>query len=337
MPVIIYIDMNSFFVSCHQIENSWMKNKPVVVSGTSRRAVVASASYEARKYNIKSAMPLYKAYELCPTLIKINTDFKLYQSYSQKLFKFLSKKYSKLIEQCSIDEFYLDITASYQKYGSALNCAQTIQQEIREKFDLPCSIGISFNKVLAKIASKLKKPEGITIINKKNLKTKLYVLPISEMTGIGPKTSNKLKKININYIGDLAINTNYEVLKEILGKRYETLIKQAQGKTDENVNLNRQAERKSVGRDQTLEYDSYDQEFLEKMLKKLAHDVAIRAQKQKFVGTTLVCGFKINRKQCQLLDATNDKEIIYQTSLALFAQIWTHQQLVRALRIALKK
>lgn len=342
MLVIIYIDMNSFFVSCHQAKDASLKNKPVVVSSDSRRAVVASASYEARQYGIHSAMPLYQAYHLCPTLIKINTDFQLYTTYSQKLLKFLSRKYSKLIEQCSIDEYCLDITDIYQKYGSTLKCAQKIQKDIKQKFDLPCSIGISFNKVLAKIASKLKKPEGISIINQKNLRTTLWPLPIAEMSGIGPKTSSKLKKLKINRIGDLATTTKYEQLKEILGKRYETLIQQAQGKTHETVNLNRQSERKSVGRDQTLEYDSDDQEFLQKMLKKLAHDVATRAQKRKFSGKTLVCGFKINRqkwksKQCQLEHETNEEKIIYQTSVQLFNQIWANNQPVRALRIALKK
>lgn len=341
MPVIIYIDMNSFFVSCHQVKNQELKDKPVVVSGDSRRAVVASASYEARKFSIRSGMPLYQAYNLCPTLVKINTDFKLYKNYSKKIFNFLAKKFSKLIEQCSIDEYCLDITDTYQSYGSTLNCAKKIQEEILKKFDLPCSIGISFNKVLAKMASKLEKPQGIAIVNHNNLKEKLYFLPIEKMNGIGPKTSIKLKTLNIYKIGDLVANTNYQALKEILGKRYLILINQAQGKTKETINLNSQKEYKSIGRDLTLEYDSNEEEILKAILKKLAHDVATNAKKRKFTGKTLVCGFKFNNKwttkQCQLENPTNDEKTIYELSLILFDKIWKSEQLIRALRIAIKK
>lgn len=342
MKIFVYVDMNAFFVSCHQLETPELENKPVVVSSNSRRAVICSASYETRKYGIKSAMPLFKARELCPELILIPVNFKLYQTYSNKIFIFLSTTFTNKIEQTSIDEYCLDITNIYQQYENIESCAEAIQNQLLTTLRLSCSIGVSFTKVLAKIASKLKKPAGISLIMPDNLKTVLYPLPIEEMIGIGPKTSAKLHELKINTIGDLALYEDGATLTAILGKRYFTLQARAQGIViEEDITINEEKKRKSVGRDYTLEYDSNHPQFLCLMLRKIAIEVANRMKKQEVAGKTILCGFKINRdrwisKQTQLKIPTNDPKIIYETSIRLFIQIWKYPQKIRALRIAVK-
>jgi len=340
MKAIIYIDMNSFFVSCHQVKNPNLKNKPVVVSGDSRRAVVCSASYEARKYNIKSAMPLYQAKILCPWLIKVNIEHELYAFCSAKIFSFLEKQFTTNIEICSIDEYCLDVTNIYRKYGSVLKCAQIIQKTIFNVFQLPCSIGISFTTFLAKMASKTNKPNGIFMIKPSELPTKIWLLPIQEMHGIGQKTAIKLKSININTIGELVIVDNYQLLKKVIGKKYLNFINQAQGKVLE-IPVASSKIIKSVGCDLTLEYDSSDEDFLKIQIKKMTKTVAQRASALSLVGRVIVFGFKVNSarwmtKQISLQVYINNYETIFDTVIMLFSRIWKQQQ-IRALRISLKK
>lgn len=340
MQLIIYIDINSFFVSCHQAKNTNLKNKNVIVASDSRRAVVVSASYPARKLGIKAGMPLYQTKNICPNAIYVKPDRNLYLSYSHKILNYLKNNFTNLVERCSIDEYCLDITNIYHKYGSPTQCAQVIQAQLLTILDLPCSIGISFTKQLAKIASKLKKPQGIAIIMPEDLATVLFPLTIENLNGIGPKTATKLKTFNINTINDLVNHQDELTLNAVFGKRYKVWIDQALGKTTAKVNFNHKTIEKSIGRDYTLEYDSNNLAYLTTILKNLVEQVMNKVNKKSFMGKTIVCGFKFDRSHWttkQMTIATPiDKIVMYQTVLLLFNKIWKFPQNVRALRVALK-
>ena len=210
MQVIFHIDLNAFYASAEISRNPSLKGKPVVISGKSKRSIITTASYEARKYGIHSAMPLFQAKQLCKDLIILPADFELYHRLSNEFFTIIAS-YSEILEVASIDECYLDVTAIIQeKKIHPVVLAKDIQTKVYEQLNLQCSIGISPNKFLAKMASDMKKPMGITVLTRNNLKEVMWPLDIKDMFGIGKKTQPKLRAVGINTIGDLADYKNYD-------------------------------------------------------------------------------------------------------------------------------
>lgn len=338
--VILYIDMNSFFVSCHEIINPQLKNKPVVVASSSRRAIVSSASYTARKYQIRSAMPLYQAKQICPQLICLSADFSLYTLYARKIYKLLKTMITNKIEIASTDEYCLDITDVYHKYGTVKNCAIFIQKLILEKIKLPCSIGVSYNKFLAKMASKINKPQGIFIFNENNIAQKLWPLDIKDLYGIGKKTADRLRKHNINTIYDFAHCQDSNLLLGLYGKGYVVLQKKALGINDTDFDFEF-IKRKSLSYDFTLEYDTSDILLIHDYILKLALKIHFKTKILLVGGKQVTFAFKNEQrkwisKQMQLETFTNNLDVIYSTALILFEQIW-NQKPIRALRINLGK
>lgn len=219
MRVIFLIDMNSFFVSCSIATNPSLKGKAIVIANSSRRAIVCAVSYEAKKLGIKVPMPLYQAKQIYLAVEIVAPDFKLYFKYSEKIFEFISLNYTKNIEVASIDECYIDVTEIYKNYPTIYQLANEMQKRIYQEIGIPSSIGISYNKFLAKMASELKKPMGITIIrDQQDAKNLIHPLVIEMMYGVSKQTAIKLKQLNINYIADLAKNNAYESLQPIFGK-----------------------------------------------------------------------------------------------------------------------
>jgi len=194
MRKILHVDMDAFFASIEVVRNPSLKGKPIVITNSiGDRGVVSTASYEARKYGIHSAMPLKKAKRLCKNLIVIRGNFSLYNEISHKIMEILSD-FTDKIEVRSIDEAYLDVTETVGIFGSALEIGRKIKRVIKEKFNLTCSVGISYNKLLAKIATELSKPDGLLEIKKDDLEKYYYPLPIEKIPGIGPKSVRVLKK-----------------------------------------------------------------------------------------------------------------------------------------------
>ena len=186
--VILHIDLNSYFASAEILKNSALEGQPVVVAGLHRRSVVSTArSYEARKYGVHSAMPLHMAMEKCPNLVVVQGDYGWYEELSNRFFKYL-RRFSSLIEPASIDECYMDVTDVIKDYKRPLDLAWQIQKSVQKDLKLPCSIGVAPNKFLAKMASDMRTPMGITILRKQEVPKKLWPLPISDMWGIGKKT-----------------------------------------------------------------------------------------------------------------------------------------------------
>ena len=163
MRIIFHLDLDSYFVSVHKILDKTLENKPIVISFGKRRSIVTSASYEAKAHKITVPMPFYKAKQLCPHLISVKPNFKLYDNYSKKLFNFIKKKFTKKIQISSIDECYIDVTDIWQQYRSPVKLAKKMQFEIMKNIKLPCSIGIANNKFVAKMSTQINKPFGISV------------------------------------------------------------------------------------------------------------------------------------------------------------------------------
>lgn len=331
LQIIFHIDLNAFYASAEISQNPHLMGKPIVICRESRRSIITTASYEARKYGIHSAMPLFQAKELCPQLIIIPPHFALYKTLSQAFFQVISS-FSQKLEVASIDECYVDMTEYIQKHHMhPYQTAKNIQETVYKTLKLQCSIGIAPNKFLAKMASDMKKPMGITMITNRNFKDKLWALPVGDMHGIGKKTVPKLQQLGIYTIGDLAKYENYEKIRSIFQKNTFVVYQRANGKDFSKINYERN-ELKSVGNSTTFEKDSHDEEFIKSVFRSLSHEVSSRAKKRDLVSNSISITLKYTReksktKQTIIDQYTNDFDVIYATALLLFESIYNGENL----------
>ena len=214
--VLFHIDINAFFASAEILKKPSLAGRPIAIGSVSRHGVLSTASYEARDYGVHSAMPVYEALRLCPDLELVQPDFAYYRELSAKFFHYLYQ-YTNQIEPASIDECYMDVTEIIKAYKRPMDLAFQIQNGVYKETGLHVSIGVAPTKFLAKMASDMRKPNGITILRKVELSTKLWPLPIEDMVGIGKKTVPKLKKQGIMTIGDFASEENENTVLSILG------------------------------------------------------------------------------------------------------------------------
>ncbi|WP_279159776.1 DNA polymerase IV [Thomasclavelia cocleata] len=322
MQIIFHIDLNAFYASAEISRNPNLEGKPLVISGKSKRSIITTASYEARKFGIHSAMPLFQAYKKCKNLIVLPADFELYHRLSNEFFSILSS-YSEILEVASIDECYVDVTKVIQdKNYHPVELARRIQNDVYEQLNLKCSIGISPNKFLAKMASDMKKPMGITILTRSNLKELMWPLDIKNMFGIGKKTQPRLREVGIMTIGDIANYNNYNQLRQIIGKNALLLYRRANG-IDNRVVDTKQNELKSVGNSITLPHDTLDEIILLDTLKQLARQVSMRATKRNLISNSISITIKYTRfesvnRQTTINSYINDYEYILSTAKMLF-------------------
>ena len=253
--IIMHIDLNAFFATAETIKNPELIGKPLIVAGTSRRGIVSTASYEARKYGIHSAMPTYQARRLCPDVIICPGDYELYSRLSHEFFSYI-KTYTGLVEVASVDECYCDMTECMKDVEDPLAYLKNLQNSLYEKTKLKCSIGLAPTKFLAKMASDMKKPMGITIIRRKDVKRILWPIKIQDMYGVGKKTYPRLQRLGIYTIGDLAKDESKEV-KKVLGKMYDGLKLWANGYGSDEVDTE-PFDPKSVGHSSTFLFDTND-------------------------------------------------------------------------------
>ena len=280
--IILHVDMNSFYASVEMAHNPELKGKPLAIAGNAkeRRGIIVTCSYAARNRGVKTTMPIWQAQKLCPELILMEPNFDRYRTASQGIFDLL-RMYTPLVEPVSIDEGYLDIT-DYCEGQSPIEIAQTIQKRIMETMDLPCSIGIAPNKFLAKTASDMKKPMGITILRKREVPAKLWPLPVGEMHGVGAKTAEKLATIQVQTIGDLA-NASEVALKKLLGINGIRLKERANGIDKREVDPESIYDFKSVGNSTTLPRDVTNQLELLEVLQRLSEKVSGRLKKKELL------------------------------------------------------
>lgn len=286
MSILFHIDMNCFYASVEQSLNPRFKGKPVAVGGDpkERRGIIVTCSYEARALGIFTTMRVTDAMKICPQLIILKPNFERYRDASKKMFDIL-RSYTPLVEPVSIDEGYMDVSEIVNG-KEAIQLASVIQRRLQKELDLPCSIGIAPNKFLAKTASDMKKPLGITVLRKREVKDVLWHLPVIEMHGIGKSTAQKLNDLHIQTIGDLA-TFDPVLLKQSFGKNGLRLFERANGIDDRAVDPESVFDTKSVGNSTTLAENIVSLRKLEETISLLATKVASRLQSKFLAGKTL--------------------------------------------------
>lgn len=284
MPVrkVIHIDMDAFFASVEQRDNPELRGKPVAVGGSSGRGVVAAASYEAREFGVRSAMPSVTAKRRCPELIFVRARFDIYRAVSNQI-RAIFRSYTDLVEPLSLDEAYLDVTG-YRKLLTATAIAEEIRARIEDATGLTASAGVSYNKFIAKIASDQNKPNGICVVTPKQGPAFVARLPVKRFHGIGPKTNEKMKRLGIETGADLRGQT-LEFLQANFGKSADYYYRAARGIDNRQVSPNRI--RKSLGAERTYFEDLHDRDAMVAKLAEVAEVVWERAQKSESFGRTV--------------------------------------------------
>jgi DNA polymerase-4 len=287
---IIHIDMDAFFASVEQLDHPELRGKPVAVGGSGDRSVVAAASYEARKFGVRSAMPSVIARRLCPELIFVRHNFERYNEVSSIVFD-IFREYTDLVEPLSIDEAFLDVTEDKNKIGSATIIAERIRKEIKEKTGLTASAGISVNKFLAKIASDIKKPDGLYVIKPGDAEKFIENLPVEKFYGIGKVTALKMHKLGIHKGNDLK-QWDLDSLVRNFGKAGEFFYEIARGIDDRPVEPDQ--ERKSVGTELTYEKDLTTRFEIIAELYKLEKELMERLDHAETTGRTITLKIKFS-------------------------------------------
>lgn len=314
--------MDAFYASVEQRNQPEYRNKPLIVGGTSNRGVVAAASYEARAFGVKSAMPIFTAKKLCPHAICILPNMHTYQEESKKILGILNR-FTPLIEPLSLDEAYLEVGGSKKLFGSAEVIGKKIQLAIKEELQLSSSIGIAPNKFLAKIASEMKKPNGFYIINWDDRHKILDPLPVTAIYGIGQKTAAVISALGIKTIKELR-GASADVLWTCLGNQTELFLRMANGEDDRLVTLPENP--LSIGREHTFGEDIYLEDHLKPTLHSLADDVASSLRQQKYSAHTLTikikyADFTMITRSITFEKATSQTNEIYQTALILLEKV----------------
>ncbi|MCF6137799.1 DNA polymerase IV [Pseudalkalibacillus berkeleyi] len=335
--IILHIDMNSFYASVESALNPELRGKPLAIAGNveERRGIVVTSSYEARAKGVKTTMPVWEAKKYCPELIVMPPSFDKYRKASQEMFDLLFE-YTDLVEPISIDEGFMDITDIGMK-SSPVQIAKEIQQRLHKEQHLPCSIGIAPNKFLAKMASDMKKPLGITILRKRELPEKLWPLPIEEMHGVGKKTMQKFHQIKVYTIGDLA-EKDEKVVKLHLGRNGEKLWQRSRGIDDRDVDPDAASEFKSVGTSTTLPQNLLRIEQASNVLRDLSESLEQRLKRKNVMGYTIQLTIRYaDRKTITrshtLMNPVYKKEDILTVAHQLFKDHWNEEP-VRLLGIA---
>src|SRR4030042_6826809 len=280
---ILHIDMDAFFISVEQRDDPSLRGKPAAVCGSLSRSVVTSATYEARPYGIRAGMSTQEAKRRCPQLILVPGNHSKYTETSARIFAIL-KKITPMVEIASIDEAYLDVTQSLLLFRSPLHIAQSIKDQIRGSEQLTCSIGVAPNKLLAKLGSGLKKPDGLVVIRKEEVEETLRDLPVSKLYGIGPKLTETLNLLGIFSCGQLG-RFPVPVLTKRFGVIGERLHEMGLGLEDCPVlPFDEEEDAKSISPSVTLEEDTSDPNLLRKVLLQLSERVSRRMRREGFYG-----------------------------------------------------
>lgn len=337
--VIFLVDMNAFFITCEMSINPDLKGHPAAVAGDpkNRSGIILAANYDARVFGVKTTMLIHEALSICPGLILVPPTRGLYERKSNEFMQILSR-YAPVIQKNSIDEAWLDMTGCEKLFGEPVQIAQRIMKEIMDELDLWCSIGISENKFLSKMASEMKKPLGITELWPGDVKTKLWPLKVREMYGIGKQAEKKLNEIGILTIGDLAA-CNEKILKDVFGKYGHVLKLLANGIDDSPVEPAPKSETRSISRSTTLSRDITDMEEARTVLLELAEEVGEEARSNDFRGKTVSIvirfnDFKTITRQKTIVPSYLTKDI-YRTGAELLMDNWDCRRPIRLLGIGI--
>lgn len=333
---IIHVDMDAFYASVEQRDNPDLRGKPLAVGGSSKRGVVAAASYEARAFGVRSAMPSVTAQRQCPDLIFVKPRFEAYKAVSRQIREIFAR-YTDIIQPLSLDEAYLDVTSDKQGIGSAVKIAKAIRAAIREESGLTASAGVSYNKFIAKLASDQNKPDGICVILPEQGPDFVASLPVRRFHGVGPRTAEKMAKLGVHTGADLA-QKDEAWLAEHFGSWGSYLYQAARGIDHRPVNAN--AVRKSVGAESTYFDDKRSEAELRDALDEIIDIVWDRIDRHQAMGRTLVLkarysDFRTITRSRTVANVLVDRAAVAQLGHALLDQILPVEMGVRLLGLTL--
>src|SRR5512136_2239483 len=324
MRIILHVDLDAFFPSVEVREHPELKNKPVVVGADPKegkgRGVVSSASYEARKFGVRSALPISKAWKLCPDGVYLRLHFDLYIHASNSIMEIL-RSHADRFEQGGIDEAFLDISSQVNDFDLAEDFAKHLMEEVLKKEHLTCSVGVAPNKMVAKIASDYRKPYGLTVVKPEGVKDFLFPLEVRKIPGVGAKTEQALLELGIETVKDLAA-VKAEILKKLFGAWGDRLHEFAIG--IDNREVIEEYEAKSIGRDTTFEKDMDDEERILSVLEELAEEVHAEVIANNFKFKTITIRiryghFETHTSAKSLSFSTNDLDILANNAKRLMA------------------
>ena len=309
---ILHVDMDAFYASVEQRDHGELRGKPLVVGGTTNRGVVAAASYEAREFGVRSAMPMREAYRRCPELLRVRPRMSRYKTVSKQIFE-IFRSYTPLVEGLSLDEAFLDVTASVSLFGPPAEIAADIKQRILNETSLTASVGVAQNKLVAKIASDLDKPDGLTVIYPDDYERRLDPLPVSVIPGIGRETLKRLSGTSISTIRDLRMAED-RILEPVFGRYTRKTRDRASGIDDRPV-IPARAE-KSISAEETYDTDLAVREDMERELLRLTERTASRLRKSSLAAGTVQikirqADFKTYTRQRKMRPPANGTDPIY--------------------------
>lgn len=334
---IAHIDLDCFFVSVERIKDPSLIGKPVAVGGTGRRGVVSSASYEARAFGVRSAMPSGQAMDLCPGLIMVRGSHGEYGKISKRLYAFLCD-YAPIVQQASIDEMYMDFTGCEKLYNNDLpGLMRTLQALVKREFSLPCTIALSSNKVISKIATGCVKPEGCITIEHGLEKEFLAPLDINVIPGVGKKTELELRKYDINHIRDIQRLTK-KTMEDILGDHGGYFHHVAMGIGSDILEV--EWKRKSISSENTFSKDTSDPEILLRYLFDLTESVCYSTRRYGWKGKTVklklrYSDFTTITRNITLKEATNDDRVVFDAVKGIFLKAFNRRSPVRLVGVGL--
>ncbi len=341
--IIFHIDMNCFYVSCELVTKPELREVPVAVApyASRRKSIILSANYVARKFGVRAAMSVAEAQRLCPNIILLESNMQLYSECSQKFFNYFFE-ITPLVEPASIDEGYLDVT-EVCKTINAIDLANKIQKDLQEIYGLPCSIGIAPNKSLAKIASDMKKPMGITVLRKREVPKLLWPLKVDVLPGVGKKTLTIMEMLKIKTVGDLANYSNFKILEEVLGPtNSKSLVALAHGEGSNVIDINRFNDTSSISNSQTFDNDEYDINNMKSVLKILVNSVSYRLEKHQYKAYTFTLqikysNFKVISKCRTLNNPLNNAKDMYLLLEDLFDEVYEDGMPMRLIGVSTSK
>jgi len=323
---ILHVDMDAFYASIEQLDDPRLKGKPVIVGADPKeghgRGVVAACSYEARKFGVHSALPIGRAWKLCPEGAFVRPRMKRYVEVSAQVMEVL-RQFTNLVEPLSIDEAFLDITGSIALFGAPVQIARAIKKQIRETTGLTASAGVAPNKFLAKIASDLKKPDGLVVVESESVQEFLRDLPIARLWGVGPKTAERLHEMGLHTIGAIRSRTREDMTRALGGNLGVHLHELAHGHDDRPVVPN--WEPKSVSNETTFEEDTRDRELLVQTIRRLAESVGRRLRRENYRARKVTLKirfepFDTHTRQTSVKRPIDGDEEIARLALGLFDQ-----------------
>jgi DNA polymerase-4 len=336
---ILHLDFDAFFASVEEILDPSLRGKPVIVGAPpEQRGVVASASYAARAFGVRSAMPTAQALRLCPQAIVLPPRHKVYQEYSARMMAILSE-YTPLVEPLSLDEAFLDVTGCEARWGSPEELAHELQERLRVELGLTASIGLASNKLVAKIASGLEKPQGFVVVPHGREADFLAPLPVEKLWGVGEVTARSLSEMGVSSVGQLAALSATQ-LEARFGRRGLDLCRQARGIDDAPVVVER-AE-KSLSREVTFAEDVGDPKILRKELRILSESVARQLRKRGLRGRTVklklrYSDFKTLTRQVTMRAPTDLGQVIFDQAGRLLDKAWDRRRKVRLIGVGVSK